>query len=83
MAARQGVGYLLGFLALISINLAVLNLLPIPVLDGGQIVLQVAESVKGRPFSMRTRQVILTTGVALVLLLMLVASYNDILRIFR
>ena len=81
-AARDGIGTLLGFLALISINLAVLNLLPIPVLDGGQIVLQVAESVKGRPFSARTRQAILGTGVVLVLLLMLVASYNDILRIF-
>jgi regulator of sigma E protease len=81
-AARAGLPYLLELLALLSINLAVLNLLPIPVLDGGQIVLQVAESVKGSPFSARTRQYILGTGVALVLLLMLVVSYNDILRLF-
>ena len=81
-AARQGLDVLFAWLALISINLAVLNLLPIPVLDGGQIVLQVAESVKGSPFSNRTRQAILGTGVVLVLLLMLVASYNDILRFF-
>jgi regulator of sigma E protease len=82
-AAQQGMPALLGLLALLSVNLAVLNLLPIPVLDGGQIVLQVAESVKGSPFSARTRQYILGTGVALVLLLMLVVSYNDILRLFR
>jgi regulator of sigma E protease len=81
-AAKQGLPYLLNLLALLSINLAVLNLLPIPVLDGGQIVLQVAESVKGSPFSARTRSYILGTGVALVLLLMLVVSYNDILRLF-
>jgi regulator of sigma E protease len=81
-AARLGLPYLLNLLALLSINLAVLNLLPIPVLDGGQIVLQVTESVKGSPFSARTRQYILGTGVALVLLLMLVVSYNDILRLF-
>jgi regulator of sigma E protease len=81
-AAQQGIDQVLGLLALLSINLAVLNLLPIPVLDGGQIVLQVAESVKGRPFSARTRQYILGTGVALVLLLMLVVTYNDILRWF-
>ena len=81
-AAQEGMGSLLALLALLSINLAVLNLLPIPVLDGGQILLQVAESVKGSPFSARTRQYILGTGVALVLLLMLVVSYNDILRLF-
>jgi regulator of sigma E protease len=81
-AAQQGFGQVFGLLALLSINLAVLNLLPIPVLDGGQVLLQVAESVKGRPFSTRTRQYILGTGVALVLLLMLVVSYNDILRLF-
>jgi regulator of sigma E protease len=80
-AAQAGMRELLGLLALLSINLAVLNLLPIPVLDGGQVALQVAESVKGRPFSARTRQYILGTGVALVLLLMLVVSYNDIIRL--
>ena len=82
-AAKAGLPSLLALLALLSINLAVLNLLPIPVLDGGQIVLQVAESVKGSPFSARAKQYILGTGVALVLLLMLVVSYNDILRLLR
>jgi regulator of sigma E protease len=82
-AAQQGMPELLRLLALLSVNLAVLNLLPIPVLDGGQVALQVAESVKGSPFSARTRQYVLGTGLALVLLLMLVVSYNDILRLFR
>jgi regulator of sigma E protease len=82
-AAQRGMRSLLVLLALLSINLAVLNLLPIPVLDGGQIVIILAEAVKGSPFSPRARQFILGTGVALVLLLMLVVSYNDILRLFR
>jgi regulator of sigma E protease len=81
-AAQQGIVSLLLLLAMLSINLAVLNLLPIPVLDGGQILLVVAESVKGSPFSPRARQVILGTGVALVLLLMIAVSYNDVLRLF-
>jgi regulator of sigma E protease len=81
-AAQQGVIPLLYLLALLSINLAVLNLLPIPVLDGGQVLILLAESVKGSPFSPKARQLILGTGVALVLLLMLVVSYNDVLRLF-
>jgi regulator of sigma E protease len=81
-AAQQGVVPLLYLLALLSINLAVLNLLPIPVLDGGQVLILIAESVKGSPFSPKARQLILGTGVALVLLLMLVVSYNDVLRLF-
>ena len=82
-AAGEGFESLLFLLALLSINLAVLNLLPIPVLDGGQILLLIAESVKGSPFSPKARQYILGTGVALVLLLMLAVSYNDVLRLFR
>jgi regulator of sigma E protease len=81
-AAQQGIVPLFSLLALLSINLAVLNLLPIPVLDGGQILIVVAESVKGSPFSPKARQVILGTGVALVLLLMLAVSYNDVVRLF-
>jgi regulator of sigma E protease len=82
-AAQQGFASLLLLLALLSINLAVLNLLPIPVLDGGQILIVVAEAAKGRPFSPKARQLILGTGVALVLLLMIAVSYNDILRLIR
>jgi regulator of sigma E protease len=81
-AAQQGIIPPLELLALLSINLAVLNLLPIPVLDGGQILILLAESVKGSPFSPKARQIILGTGVALVLLLMLAVSYNDVLRMF-
>jgi hypothetical protein len=51
LSALGGITYFLGFLALVSISLGVLNLLPIPILDGGQIVYQLAEIVKGRPLS--------------------------------
>jgi regulator of sigma E protease len=79
-AAQAGFPALLGLLALLSINLAILNLLPIPVLDGGQILIVLAEAVKGGPFSPRARQYIMGSGIAMVLLLLLVVSYNDVLR---
>src|SRR5262249_15306807 len=53
-AARGGIDVLFGLIALLSINVAVLNLLPVPILDGGQILINVLESAKGSPFSLRT-----------------------------
>jgi regulator of sigma E protease len=76
-AARSGLEDLLGLIALLSINVAVLNLLPIPILDGGQIVINVLESVKGRPFSLRTREYILRFGLLAIALLFVVVMYND------
>ncbi len=67
-------------MAVISVNLAILNLLPIPVLDGGQIVLAAAESIKGSPLPERARDVAQTVGLSLILLLMGVAFWNDIAR---
>ncbi|HZS62726.1 MAG TPA: M50 family metallopeptidase, partial [Gemmatimonadaceae bacterium] len=61
-AARGGFENLLLLLAVISVNLAVLNLLPIPILDGGQIVVNVLESLRGHPFSLHTREMVLRTG---------------------
>ena len=55
-AARSGIEQLLFLIAFLSVNLAILNLVPIPLLDGGQLVLQTAETIKGRPFSDRTRE---------------------------
>ena len=81
-AARGGVEVFLGLLAFLSINIAVLNLLPIPILDGGQIVMQLLEAAKGRPFSDRTREVILRAGLAALLLLFVVVMWNDIARLF-
>lgn len=76
-AARLGMESLLTLIALLSVNVAILNLLPIPVLDGGQILINVLESVKGRPFSLRTREYILRFGLLAIALLFVAAMYND------
>ncbi|HTG54503.1 MAG TPA: site-2 protease family protein, partial [Gemmatimonadaceae bacterium] len=69
---------LLSLLAFISINVAVFNLLPVPVLDGGQIMIVLAERVKGGALSLRTRENLMRVGLVLVLLLLIVVMYNDI-----
>jgi len=79
-AARQGWRTFLTILALISISLGVLNLLPIPILDGGQVVYQLAELVKGGPVSERAQLVGQQIGIAMLLLMMSLAFYNDIAR---
>jgi regulator of sigma E protease len=79
-AARQGWQPFFGTLALISISLGVLNLMPIPVLDGGQIVYQLAELVKGKPVSERAQLFGQQIGIAVLLLMMSLAFYNDIAR---
>jgi regulator of sigma E protease len=76
-AARSGLESLFTLIALLSVNVAILNLLPIPVLDGGQILINVLESVKGRPFSLRTREYILRFGLLAIALLFVVVMYND------
>jgi regulator of sigma E protease len=80
-SARQGGLVFLNFLAIVSISLGVLNLLPIPILDGGQIVYQVAELVKGSPLSERAQIWGQQVGIALLLILMSFAFYNDIARL--
>ena len=80
-SAERGPSYFLGFLAIISISLGVLNLLPIPVLDGGQIVYQLVEMVKGSPVTDRTQVLGQQIGILALLLLMSFAFYNDIARI--
>jgi regulator of sigma E protease len=79
-AVRQGWRIFLSTLALISISLGVLNLLPIPILDGGQIVYQLAELVKGRPVSERAQLLGQQIGIAMLILMMTLAFYNDIAR---
>jgi regulator of sigma E protease len=79
-AARQGWRTFLSTLALISISLGVLNLLPIPILDGGQVVYQLAELVKGRPVSERAQLLGQQIGIAMLILMMTLAFYNDIAR---
>jgi regulator of sigma E protease len=80
-SAQRGLSYFLGFLAIISISLGILNLLPIPVLDGGQIVYQVAEAIKGSPLTDRAQIIGQQIGILALLLLMSFAFYNDIARI--
>jgi regulator of sigma E protease len=79
-AARGGIETLLLLVALISINVAVFNLLPIPILDGGQIVLNIAETIKGSPFSTQTRERILKGGLLIIGLLFVTVMFNDISR---
>ncbi len=82
-AARGGLEPLFGLLAFLSINIAILNLLPIPILDGGQIVMNVAESVKGSPFSARTRDAIMKVGLVAIGLLFALVMFNDIKRLLQ
>jgi regulator of sigma E protease len=81
-SARQGILAFLSFLAIVSVSLFVLNLLPIPILDGGQIVYQLAELAKGSPLSDRAQAVGQQVGLLLLLLLMSFAFYNDLSRLF-
>ncbi len=81
-SAKAGVGSLIFFIALISINLAVINLLPIPVLDGGHLMFFLIEAIKGNPVSMKVREVSQQVGLFLLILLMILVFYNDIHRIF-
>ena len=77
-AARSGMESLFLLVALLSVNVAVLNLLPIPILDGGQIVINVAEAVKGSPFTTRTRENILRVGLVAILLIFAMSTFNDL-----
>ncbi|HET7776852.1 MAG TPA: RIP metalloprotease RseP [Azospira sp.] len=80
-SARMGMDYYLKFLALVSISLGVLNLLPIPVLDGGHLMYYIIEIIKRGPVSERVMEVGQQIGLALLLLLMAFAFYNDINRL--
>jgi regulator of sigma E protease len=77
-AAQSGLESLFGLIALLSVNVAVLNLLPIPILDGGQILINIAEAAKGSPFSSRTREYILRFGLVAILLIFALSTFNDV-----
>ena len=81
--AQNGLVSLLALTALISINLGILNLLPIPVLDGGHILFFFLETVTGRPLNQKVQQAALKAGMLFLVMLMIVATINDILRHFR
>ena len=78
--ASQGLEYLLWFLAIISANLAVVNFLPVPVVDGGHFLFLIIEKIQGKPLSERTMVVAQYIGLAMILTLFVAVTYQDILR---
>lgn len=80
-SAKLGLGYYLKFLALVSISLAVLNLLPVPILDGGHLLYYVLEIIRRKPLSDRAMEIGQQVGMALMLMLMALAFYNDVNRL--
>ncbi len=82
-AGSEGFDTFLRMLAVISINLGVINLIPIPLLDGGKLAILLVEAIKRGPISMRARQIVMYIGLALVLLLLLLAFKNDIERVWN
>lgn len=79
--ASYGLVYFLGFLALISVNLGIINLVPLPVLDGGHLAFLAIEGVRGKPVSERVQEVCYRIGGILIFALMAIAISNDILRL--
>jgi regulator of sigma E protease len=80
-AAKMGFSYLLGFVSLLSINLAIINIIPFPALDGGRILFLIIEKIKGSPISEKFSSIAHTVGLALLLILMLAITYRDILKL--
>lgn len=80
-AAQLGWVALFGFMAMISLNLGLINLMPIPVLDGGHIMILALEGLARRDFSMRVKEKILIAGFAVILMLMVTVIYNDLTRV--
>jgi regulator of sigma E protease len=81
-SAQQGILVFVGYLALISISLGVLNLLPVPLLDGGHLLYYFAELIKGSPVSDRAFEVGQRIGMAVLAMLMALALFNDVSRLF-
>jgi len=80
--AEMGFSYLIQFMAVLSVNLTLLNLLPIPILDGGHLLFLFLEAVRGKPMALKHREVAQAVGMMLLLALMLIVFYHDILRLF-
>ena len=80
-ASDQGIASLMAITALISINLALINLLPIPALDGGRLLFVLIESITRRPIKPAVANAMNTIGFALLILLMLIVSAHDVFKI--
>ncbi|MGO2268701.1 MAG: RIP metalloprotease RseP [Lactococcus cremoris] len=81
-AARAGLPTIIQLLAMLSINLGIVNLFPIPVLDGGKIVLNIIEAIRGKALSPEKESIITLVGVVFMLVLFMAVTWNDILRAF-
>jgi regulator of sigma E protease len=81
--AQIGVGALLSFMAMLSINLGLINLFPVPVLDGGHLLFYAAEAIRGKPLGQRAHEYGFRIGMALVLTLMVFATWNDLVHLWR
>lgn len=81
-AAREGITSVIALLAMLSINLGIVNLIPIPVLDGGKIVLNIIEALRGKPLSQEKEGILTLIGLVFMVLLMIAVTWNDILRAF-
>jgi regulator of sigma E protease len=81
--AEQGITYLLYFMGLISVNLAVINFLPLPIVDGGLFIMLCIEKLRGKPLPMRLQTAITMAGLALLASVFLFVTYNDIARIIN
>ena len=80
--AYKGHDWLIWFLSMISANLAVVNFLPIPIVDGGLFMFLILEKIQGRPLSQRTQSIAQIVGLALLLGVFLIVTYQDIARMF-
>jgi regulator of sigma E protease len=80
--AEEGISNLLFFIALLSINLGIINFLPIPVLDGGHLVFFFIEAATGRPVNVKLREIAQQVGIFILVMLMIYVFYNDITRMF-
>ena len=81
-AAKNGIENVLYFLAIISINIGIFNLIPIPALDGGKIVLNILEAIRRKPLKQEIENYVTLAGVVIMVVLMIAVTWNDIMRLF-
>lgn len=81
-ASKAGIETIILLMAMLSVNLGIVNLLPIPALDGGKLVLNIFEGIRGKPLSQEKEMVITLVGVGLIMVLMILVTWNDIQRFF-
>jgi regulator of sigma E protease len=81
--AEKGASSLFFFMVLLSVNLAVLNIMPIPILDGGHLLFLLIEKIKGSPLSIKARTIAQQAGLVLLLTLIVFVTYNDIVRVIK